>query len=67
MQQPLAERMRPQNIDQIIGQEHLLGIGKSLRQIIEKGKLHSMIFWGPPGVGKTTLARVIMQIYHLNK
>jgi putative ATPase len=59
MQQPLAERMRPQNIDQIIGQEHLLGIGKSLRQIIEKGKLHSMIFWGPPGVGKTTLARVL--------
>ena len=59
MQQPLAERMRPQNIDQIIGQEHLLGIGKSLRQIIEKGKLHSMIFWGPPGVGKTTLARIL--------
>jgi putative ATPase len=51
--------MRPKTIDQIIGQDHLLGNGKALRQIIEKGKLHSMIFWGPPGVGKTTLARVL--------
>lgn len=59
MQKPLAERMRPKTIDQIIGQQHLLGNGKALRQIIEKGKLHSMIFWGPPGVGKTTLARVL--------
>jgi putative ATPase len=59
MQKPLAERMRPKTIDQIIGQEHLLGKGKALRQLIEKGKLHSMIFWGPPGVGKTTLARVL--------
>ena len=59
MQKPLVERMRPKTIDQIIGQDHLLGNGKALRQIIEKGKLHSMIFWGPPGVGKTTLARVL--------
>lgn len=59
MQKPLAERMRPTTIDQIIGQEHLLGKDKALRQLIEKGKLHSMIFWGPPGVGKTTLARVL--------
>lgn len=59
MQSPLAERMRPKTIDQIIGQEHLLGKNKALRQLIEKGKLHSMIFWGPPGVGKTTLARVL--------
>ena len=59
MQSPLAERMRPKTIDQIIGQEHLLGKNKALRQVIEKGKLHSMIFWGPPGVGKTTLARVL--------
>jgi putative ATPase len=59
MQRPLAERLRPKSIDQIIGQDHLLGKGKALRQIIEKGKLHSMIFWGPPGVGKTTLARVL--------
>lgn len=51
--------MRPKTIDQIIGQDHLLGNNKSLRQIIDKGKLHSMIFWGPPGVGKTTLARVL--------
>ncbi|HQG37680.1 MAG TPA: replication-associated recombination protein A [Chitinophagales bacterium] len=65
MLQPLAERMRPKSLDQIIGQEHLLGIGKSLRQIIEKGKLHSMIFWGPPGVGKTTLARVLANHAHL--
>jgi replication-associated recombination protein RarA len=46
MQKPLAERMRPKTIDQIIGQDHLLGNGKALRQIIEKGKLHSMIFLG---------------------
>ena len=59
MQKPLAERMRPKTIDQIVGQEHLLSAGKALRQLIEKGKLHSMIFWGPPGVGKTTLARVL--------
>lgn len=59
MQKPLAERMRPTKINQIIGQDHLLGNGKALRQLIEKGKLHSMIFWGPPGVGKTTLARVL--------
>lgn len=59
MQKPLAERMRPKTIDQIVGQEHLLGAGKALRQVIEKGRLHSMIFWGPPGVGKTTLARVL--------
>lgn len=65
MQIPLAERMRPQTIDQIIGQEHLLGKDKALRQIVEKGKLHSMIFWGPPGVGKTTLARVLSNHTHL--
>ena len=59
MQIPLAERMRPQSIDQIIGQEHLLGEGKPLRNLLDKNKLHSVIFWGPPGVGKTTLARVL--------
>jgi putative ATPase len=58
---PLAERLRPKNINQIIGQQHLLAEGKSLRNQIEKGKLHSLIFWGPPGVGKTTLARIIAQ------
>jgi putative ATPase len=59
MYRPLAERMRPQNLDDIVGQHHLLGKGKPLRQLVEKGKLPSMIFWGPPGVGKTTLAKVL--------
>lgn len=56
--QPLAERMRPKSIHEIIGQPHLLAPGKSLRKAIEAGQLHSMIFWGPPGSGKTTLARL---------
>lgn len=57
--QPLASRMRPQTIDEIIGQDHLLGKGKILRTMIEEDIIPSMIFWGPPGVGKTTLANVI--------
>lgn len=57
--QPLADRMRPQTLDQIAGQQHLLGPGKPLRQAIETGKLHSLILWGPPGSGKTTLSRMI--------
>ncbi len=56
---PLADRMRPQTLEDYIGQEHLLGKGKILRQILEKDMIPSMIFWGPPGVGKTTLARII--------
>lgn len=57
--QPLASRLRPQTIDEIIGQDHLLGEGKVLRTMIEEDIIPSMIFWGPPGVGKTTLANVI--------
>jgi putative ATPase len=55
---PLAEALRPQQLDQVIGQRHLLGVGKPLRLAFESGKPHSMILWGPPGVGKTTLARL---------
>ncbi|MBQ7388667.1 MAG: replication-associated recombination protein A [Paludibacteraceae bacterium] len=57
--QPLADRLRPQNIDEYVGQEHLVGKNAILRNIIESNNLHSFILWGPPGVGKTTLAKII--------
>lgn len=59
---PLASRLRPQSLDDYVGQEHLVGKGKALRQMLEKDMITSMIFWGPPGVGKTTLARIIANV-----
>lgn len=60
---PLAERMRPTQINEVYGQEHLLGAGKPLRLAFESGNPHSMILWGPPGVGKTTIARLTAQAF----
>jgi len=56
---PLAERIRPRTLDEFVGQEHLLGPGRPLRQALDSGALHSLILWGPPGTGKTTLARLL--------
>lgn len=56
---PLADRLRPQTLEDVIGQEHLSGEGGSLRRMVEGGSLPSLIFWGPPGCGKTTLARIL--------
>ena len=60
--QPLAARLRPETIEEYVGQEHLLGRGRVLRRMIEQDRISSMIFWGPPGVGKTTLAQIIARM-----
>ena len=59
MAQPLAERLRPKTLDDYIGQKHLVGQGAILRKMIDAGRISSFILWGPPGVGKTTLAQII--------
>ena len=56
---PLAERLRPKSLGEVIGQRHLLGVGLPLRVAFESGEPHSCILWGPPGVGKTTIARLM--------
>ena len=61
IQAPLAERLRPKNLDEVVGQQHLIGEGKPLRVALESGIPHSMLLWGSPGIGKTTLARILAQ------
>ena len=71
MKTPLADRLRPSSIDEVVGQKHLLGEGEVLRRIIDKGDIPNLIFYGPSGVGKTTVANIIAKnsgkkLYYLN-
>ena len=59
MHEPLAQRIRPQTLDEVVGQKHIIGEGKPLRNIIESGELPNLVFYGPSGVGKTTVANII--------
>ena len=63
---PLAERMRPKTLDEYIGQEHILSADASLRRALDSGMIPSMILWGPPGVGKTTLAQLVANELNVN-
>ena len=69
--QPLADKLRPKTFDDIVGQQHLVGENGIIRKLVEKGRIPNMIFYGPPGIGKTTVANIIakssdMQLYTLN-
>ena len=66
MNTPLADRIRPKSIDEVAGQRHLIGEGKILRQIIESGEIPNLIFYGPSGVGKTTIAKIIITLTKRN-
>ena len=65
VQPPLADRLRPKNLTEFIGQAHLVGKNQPLNLVVKTKQLHSMIFWGPPGCGKTTLARILAQAVNL--